>query len=212
MMNQLLMQMLAARGGAVNPMVADLLARMNSAGPGDCANVEELLAQQAATNPVAAMFAKQFAAQKAAREAIDQSRVIDMEAAPTPAEEEEAAAAAMEARSRELNELREKMNMMLTELELLRQRNGHARCRRGRLLPVLGTKHRLPELPRPRRTGILHPGRIPVRRVCAPGYSYAAGTKGEEPGIFAASASPNSECVMEFVSRKILKEKRKTHG
>jgi hypothetical protein len=123
MMNQLLMQMLAARGGAVNPMVADLLARMNSAGPGDCANVEELLAQQAATNPVAAMFAKQFAAQKAAREAIDQSRVIDMEAAPTPAEEEEAAAAAMEARSRELNELREKMNMMLTELELLRQRN-----------------------------------------------------------------------------------------
>ena len=122
-MNQLLMQMLAARGGAVNPMVADLLARMNSAGPGDCANVEELLAQQAATNPVAAMFAKQFAAQKAAREAIDQSRVIDMEAAPTPAEEEEAAAAAMEARSRELNELREKMNMMLTELELLRQRN-----------------------------------------------------------------------------------------
>ena len=122
-MNQLLMQMLAARGGAANPMVADLLARMNSTGPGGCPNVEELLAQQAATNPMAAMLAKQFAAQKAAREAIDQSRVIDMEATPTPAEEEEAAAAAMEARSRELNELREKMNMMLTELELLRQRN-----------------------------------------------------------------------------------------
>jgi len=123
-MNQLLMQMLAARGGAANPMVADLLARMNSGGPGGCANVEELLAQQAATNPVAALFAKQFAAQKAARGAIDESRVIDIEATPTAAEEEEAAAAAaMEARSRELNLLREKMNTVLTELELLRQRN-----------------------------------------------------------------------------------------
>jgi hypothetical protein len=123
MMNQLLMQMLAARGGAASPMVADLLARMNSAGPGGCANVEELLAQQAATNPIAAMFAKQFAAQKAARAAIDESRVIDMEAAPSATEDEAAAAAAVEARSRELNELREKMNTLLTELELLRQRN-----------------------------------------------------------------------------------------
>jgi len=123
-MNQLLMQMLAARGGAANPMVADLLARMNSTGPGGCPNVEELLAQQAATNPMAAMLAKQFAAQKAARAAIDESRVIDMEATPTTAEvEEAAAAAAMDARSRELDELREKTSALLTELELLRHRN-----------------------------------------------------------------------------------------
>jgi hypothetical protein len=46
-----------------------------------------------------------------------------METAPTAAEQEEAAAAAMEARSRELNELREKMNALLTELEQHRQRN-----------------------------------------------------------------------------------------
>jgi hypothetical protein len=124
MMNQLLMQMLAAQGGTANPMVADLLARMNSAGPGGGVNVEELLAQQAATNPIAAMFAKQFTAQKAAREAIDESRVIDMEAAPTAKGEEEAAmAAAIEARAKELNEMRERMNTVLTELELLRQRN-----------------------------------------------------------------------------------------
>jgi|SRR5215472_6926625 len=123
MMNQLLMQMLAARGGTPNPVVADLLARMNSAGPGGCPNVEDLLAQQAATNPLAAMLAKQFEAQKAAREAVNESRVIDVEAVPTGKEEEEAAAAAMEARAKELDQLREKMNALLTELEVLRQRN-----------------------------------------------------------------------------------------
>jgi hypothetical protein len=125
MMNQLLMQMIASRtGGCANPALADLLARMRSGDSGSALNVEDLLAQQAQTNPMAAMLAKQIAEQKAMRAAQERSPVIDVEAtAETGADGtvenggqgDEAAAA--------LCELRENMKGMLAELELLRERN-----------------------------------------------------------------------------------------
>jgi hypothetical protein len=118
MMNQLLMQMIASRtGGAANPAMADLLARMRAGDSGSPVNVEDLLAQQAQTNPLAAMLAKQLVEQKAAR-AARESEVIDVEASVTGVNEtrEESADAA-------LGELRENMKCMLAELTLLRERN-----------------------------------------------------------------------------------------
>jgi hypothetical protein len=119
MMNQLLMQMMAARGGTTNPMLMDLLARMNAPGGCSSGNFEDLLAQQAATNPMAAMLAKQLAEQKAAR-ASEEARVIDVEAEESVIEEPEVPA---EHYLAELNELRERFSAMSLELELLRQRN-----------------------------------------------------------------------------------------
>jgi hypothetical protein len=117
MMNQVLMQMLTARGGgAANPALMELLARMNSsAGLNDGVNLEDLLAQQAPTNPMAAMLAKHLAEQRA-RAASDEARVIDVEATHETQEPGEDPRAA-------LNELREKMNGLLAEIELLQQRN-----------------------------------------------------------------------------------------
>ena len=115
MMNQLLMQMLAARGGGVgNPALIDALARMNAPGGG---NLEDLLAQQAATNPMAAMLAKQMAEQKA-RAAEEEARVIDVETTPGTEESVEA-----EDSAAVLAELREKMTGLTSEIELLQQRN-----------------------------------------------------------------------------------------
>ena len=117
------MQMIASRtGGCANPALADLLARMRSGDSGSTLNVEDLLAQQAQTNPMAAMLAKQIAEQKAMRAAQESSPVIDVEAsAETGADGtvenggqgHEAAVA--------LCELRENMKGMLVELELLRE-------------------------------------------------------------------------------------------
>jgi hypothetical protein len=122
MMNQLLMQMIAARtGGVANPALADLLARMRAGDSGLPVNVEDLLAQQAQTNPMAAMLAKQMSEQKAMRAAQESSSVIDIEASTGGEEEfsenqgEDAGAA--------LSELRENMKGMLSELEQLRERN-----------------------------------------------------------------------------------------
>jgi hypothetical protein len=122
MMNQLLMQMLTARTGtAVNPALRDLLAGMNSPGGlNGGMNLEDLLAQQAATNPMAAMLAKHLADQKA-RAASEETRVIDVEASHenTPTEhdksEQDHAAA--------LSELQEEMNTLRAEIETLQQRN-----------------------------------------------------------------------------------------
>jgi hypothetical protein len=122
MMNQLLMQMLTARTGtAVNPALMDLLAGMNSPGGlNGGMNLEDLLAQQAATNPMAAMLAKHLADQKA-RAASEEARVIDLEASHenTPTEhdksEQDQAAA--------LSELQKEMNALRAEIETLQQRN-----------------------------------------------------------------------------------------
>jgi hypothetical protein len=122
MMNQLLMQMLTARaGGAANPALLELLTRLNATdGLNGGANLEDLLSQQAATNPTAAMLAKILAEQRA-QAAKEEAQVIDVEARHEdrpeecdPREEDPAA---------ELQELREKMNGLLAEMELLRQRN-----------------------------------------------------------------------------------------
>jgi hypothetical protein len=88
MMNQLLMQMLTARGGTGNPMLASLMARMQSSTDASAVNVEELLSQQAQTNPMAAMLVKQMAEQKARAEE-ERARVIDVEATTTVEEIEE---------------------------------------------------------------------------------------------------------------------------
>jgi hypothetical protein len=83
-------------------------------------NLEDLLAQQAATNPMAAMLAKHLADQKA-RAASEETRVIDVEASHenTPTEhdksEQDHAAA--------LSELQEEMNTLRAEIETLQQRN-----------------------------------------------------------------------------------------
>src|ERR1700740_3183172 len=122
MMNQLLMQMLTARTGtAANPALMDLLAGMNSpAGLNGGMNLEDLLAQQAATSPMAAMSANHLADQKA-RAASEEARVIDVEASHenTPTEhdksEQDHAAA--------LSELQEEMNPLRAEIETLQQRN-----------------------------------------------------------------------------------------
>jgi hypothetical protein len=125
MMNQLLMQMIAARTGAgANPALADLLARMRSGDSGSALNIEDLLAQQAQTNPIAAMLAKQLAEQKAMRATQESSPVIDVEPSTeidadgigeNGGQGEDAATA--------LCELRENMKGMLAELELLRERS-----------------------------------------------------------------------------------------
>jgi hypothetical protein len=120
MMNQLLMQMLAARsgGGAANPMLASLMARMQSSPDAGNINVEELLAQQAQTNPMAAMLLKQMAEQKARSEE-ENSRVIDIEATAQAEQIEEPVDDSIAA----LCELREATRVMQIELDRLRERS-----------------------------------------------------------------------------------------
>jgi DNA repair exonuclease SbcCD ATPase subunit len=118
MMNQLLVQMLSARGGAASPMLANLMARMQSSGDSSALNVEELLAQQVQTNPMAAMLIKQMAEQKA-RADEEKARVIDVEATATVEEIEEP----VDESRATLCELRENAKVLQDELELLRERN-----------------------------------------------------------------------------------------
>jgi hypothetical protein len=115
MNSQLLMQMLAARsGGAANPMLSNLMARMQSGDVGNV-NVEELLAQQAQSNPMAAMLMKQMAEQKA-REEEEKARIIDVEANTTI---EDPAAETLAA----LCELRENARLKQADLDRLRERS-----------------------------------------------------------------------------------------
>jgi DNA repair exonuclease SbcCD ATPase subunit len=118
MMNQLLVQMLAARGGAANPMLANLMTRMQSSAESPALDVEELLAQQAQTNPMAAMLMKQMAEQKARAEE-EKARVIDVEATATTEQAEEPVDESLA----ELCELRERAKAMQAELERLRERS-----------------------------------------------------------------------------------------
>jgi DNA repair exonuclease SbcCD ATPase subunit len=118
MMNQLLLQMLAARGGAANPMLANMMARMQSPDDAGALNVEELLAQQAQTNPMAAMLMKQVAEQKARVEEA-KARVIDVEATATVEQVEEPVDESLVA----LCELRENARVMQAEVERLRERS-----------------------------------------------------------------------------------------
>jgi hypothetical protein len=124
MINQLLMQILTARaGGAPNAAVMELLARMNS--PADAnggINLEDLLAQQATTNPMAAMLAKHLAEQKV-RAASEEARVIDVEATHETGELQPESGVPGEDPATTLNELREKMDGLLAEIESLQQRN-----------------------------------------------------------------------------------------
>ena len=124
MMNQLLMQMLTARtGGAANPGLMELLARMNSpAGLSGGMNLEDLLAQQATTNPTAAMLAK-YLAEQSARAASEEARVIDVEATHETGDPSEDSGKPGEDPAAALDELRERMNALLAESELLQQRN-----------------------------------------------------------------------------------------
>jgi hypothetical protein len=126
MMNEMLMQMLATRaGGSGNAALMEMMARMRAAGDSNSnLNIEDLLAQQAQTNPMAAMLAKHLAEQKARNARGENARVIDVEvseAEPDLANEEtqepgEEAAAA-------LAELREHLQRALAKLKLLRERN-----------------------------------------------------------------------------------------
>jgi hypothetical protein len=119
MMNQLLVQMLAARsGGAANPMLANLLSRMQSPAEAGTQNVEELLAQQAQSNPMVAMLMKQVAEQKA-RVQEEQARVIDVEATTAVEQVEEPVDDLLAA----LRELRENARVMQAELDRLRERS-----------------------------------------------------------------------------------------
>jgi hypothetical protein len=120
-MNELLMQMITARAGG-NPALADMLARMRSSDPNSRLNIEELLAQQAKTNPMAAMFAKHMAEQKAIASARENLPVIDVEASEVDAEVEEIQEQG-ENSAAELSELRQYMKGMFAEIKLLRERN-----------------------------------------------------------------------------------------
>jgi hypothetical protein len=126
MMNEMLMQMITARAGASgNLALVDMLARMRSSPDAiSNLNIEELLAQQGQTNPMAAMLAKHLAERKASNSLREQARVIDVEASEVdtklPTEEthnqwEDSAAS--------LAELRQHLNGMLSEMKLLRDRN-----------------------------------------------------------------------------------------
>jgi hypothetical protein len=122
-MNELLMQMITARAGG-NPALADMLARMRSSDPNSRLNIEELLAQQAKTNPMAAMFAKHMAEQKAIAAARENLPVIDVEASEANAElEVEENQEQGEDSAAELSELRLYMKGMFAEIKLLRERN-----------------------------------------------------------------------------------------
>jgi hypothetical protein len=122
-MNQLLMQMLAAGGGVINPTVADLLAQLNSPGANGL-NVEDLLARQVANNPMAAMLAKHFAEQKAVRAANEESSVIEGEAcAQTEELEQQQTGEFVEEHLAELNGVRAELSGLTAELKLLQQRN-----------------------------------------------------------------------------------------
>jgi hypothetical protein len=120
-MNELLMQMITARAGG-NPALADMLARIRSSDPNSGLNIEELLAQQAKTNPMVAMFAKHMAEQKTIAAERENLPVIEVEASEVDAEveeiqeQEENSAAA-------LSELRQYMKGMFAEIKLLRERN-----------------------------------------------------------------------------------------
>jgi hypothetical protein len=120
-MNELLMQMITARAGG-NPALADMLARMRSSDPNSRLNIEELLAQQAQTNPMAAMFAKHMAEQKAIAAARENLPVIDVEASEVDAEVEEIQEQGEDSAAA-LSELRQYMKGMFAEIKLLRERN-----------------------------------------------------------------------------------------
>jgi hypothetical protein len=126
MMNELLLQMISARsGGAGNPALADMLARMRSfSDPNSRLNVEDLLAQQAATNPMAAMLAKHLAEQKAINAARENATVIDVEASEVDQElQVEESQEQGEDCSAALAELRQYMKGMFAEIKILRDRN-----------------------------------------------------------------------------------------
>lgn len=120
-MNELLMQMITARAGG-NPALADMLARVRSSDPNSRLNIEELLAQQAQTNPMVAMFAKHMAEQKAIAAARENLPVIDLEASEVDAEVEEIQEQD-ENSAAELSELRQYVKGMFAEIKLLRERN-----------------------------------------------------------------------------------------
>jgi hypothetical protein len=122
MMNQLLIQMLTARaGGAASPALTELLTRMNSStAPSSGANIEELLAQQASANPMAAMLIKQLTDQRH-RAALEEARVIDVE----PMHDTRVASdqgATDDCDRGQFEALHERVNTLMAEVELLQQR------------------------------------------------------------------------------------------
>jgi hypothetical protein len=121
-MNALLMQMITARaGGNSNPTIANILERMRPSNPNSALDIQELLAQQASTNPMAAMLAKHLAEQKANPSS---SPVIDVEAnEEATVSKDQEAAIQNEQTSAELSELRQNVKDMCAELKLLRNRN-----------------------------------------------------------------------------------------
>lgn len=120
-MNELLMQMITARAGG-NPVLADMLARMRSSDPNSRLNIEEVLAHQAKTNPMVAMFAKHMAEQKAIAAARESLPVIDVEASEVDAEVEEIQEQGEDSAAA-LSELRQDMKGMFAEIKPLRERN-----------------------------------------------------------------------------------------
>jgi hypothetical protein len=111
-MNDVLLEMLAARTGNSNPMLTDMLARMRSSSDGGQLS-PELLAQLGNTNPTAALLAKHLAESRANGAA--SKAVIDVEAEEVPTQGDADSADAM-------GELRERVESMFAELNAVRER------------------------------------------------------------------------------------------
>jgi hypothetical protein len=117
-MNPLIMQMIAARAGN-NPSIANFLAAMQNSDSNGGMDVQEILQQQAATNPTAALLAKHLAEQRA-----KQAEIIDV-----PVSEQSSDAADLHdydlqaELTSELEGLRERVNAMVVEIDVLRNRN-----------------------------------------------------------------------------------------
>jgi hypothetical protein len=117
-MNPLIMQMIAARAGN-NPGIANILAAMQNSDSNAGVDVQEILQQQAATNPTAALLAKHLAEQRA-----KQAEIIDVPVSDESSDRSDPQDTDLQAQlASELDSLRERVNVMVMENEVLRNRN-----------------------------------------------------------------------------------------
>jgi hypothetical protein len=116
-MNQLLMQMIAARTSG-NSAMANILNRMQSGDTGTGVDIQEILQQHAATNPTIALLAKQLAEQKAR-----QVDVIDVSPFEEQEESIETEEGNQEPSSDDAIELRGRLDAVTVENQVLRNRN-----------------------------------------------------------------------------------------
>lgn len=126
MMNQLLMQMIAARASASgNPALSDLLARMSApSGENPGPDIQEFLAQQSESNPMAGVLAKHLAELKSNGSSGQGRTVIDVEAVKEePISEDQSSQEPQEDSAALVSELRERVEGMLAEIKALRDRN-----------------------------------------------------------------------------------------